>query len=114
MSKSAREAARRREAVDLLRLAAVTVDYTLRELGNGLDPEQARVAAFEAAAELAVVSEELRRLTRLGPAERRTLAMRLLALGMSQREAAARLGVAERTVRSWVADRRAARGIQRR
>ena len=114
VSKAAREAARRREAVDLLRLAAVTVDYTLRELANGLNPEQARVAAIEAAAELSVVSEELRRLTRLGPAERRTLALQLTSLGMTQREAAARLGVSERTVRWWVTERRARRsGIQR-
>lgn len=115
VSAEAREAARRREALNLLRLAAVTVDYTLRELGNGLDPEQARVAAIEAAAELSAVSEELRRLTRLGPAERRTLARQLTSLGMTQREAAARLGVSERTVRSWAAERRARRsGIQRR
>ena len=44
------------------------------------------------------MAEALRRLTRLGPAERRVLAVQLARLGWTRRAIAARLGVSERAV----------------
>lgn len=97
-----RAAARRREAVTLLNVAGGTIHYCVRQLGNGIGPEEARLVAAEAAEELAVVARELRRLTRLGPAERRVLARQLVALGMTRHEAAVRLGLSDSAVRSYL------------
>ena len=96
-----REAARRREAVNLLRIAECMCRYAASELGNGLGPADARAAAAEAAAELAMVAESLRRLTRLGPSERRVRAVQLAAVGWDKRRIATQLGVSDRTVRGY-------------
>jgi predicted transcriptional regulator len=92
--------------VALLNVAGGMMHYAVRQLGNGLPPEQARVVAVEAAGELAVVAVELRKLTRLGPAERRALAVQLVALGVPRHEVAIRLGVSDVTVRNYLAGRR--------
>jgi DNA-directed RNA polymerase specialized sigma24 family protein len=84
--------------VVLLRITAATADYAAAQLGNGLSPEAARVAAVEVAEELKAAAGSLRRLTRLGPAERRALAVELAEAGMSQREIAGRLGLSLRAV----------------
>jgi len=97
-----REAARRREAADLLRVAASMCEYAAGQLADGLPPEQARAAALETAGELAVVAEVLRRKVRLGPAERRALAVQLHALGVPRREMGWRLGVSEVSVRHYL------------
>ena len=82
----------------LLRIAECGVRYAISELSNGSGPAEARAVAVEMAGELCMIAEALRRLTRLGPADRRVLAVQLVALGMSQREVADRLGVSTRTV----------------
>jgi DNA-directed RNA polymerase specialized sigma24 family protein len=101
----ARQADRRRQAVSLLNIAGGTMIYAVRQLGNGIGPEQARVVAADAADELEQVAEALRRLTRPGPAERRALARQLAAMGWTTRRIAARVGVSERAVRYYVAGR---------
>ena len=99
--RAAREAARRREAAGVLRIAEATCRYAASQLGNGIDPAEARETAAFVAGELAVVAEALRRLTRLGPAERRVLARQLVGLGWSKQAVAVRLGVSDRTVRGY-------------
>jgi DNA-binding NarL/FixJ family response regulator len=84
--------------VGLLRIAECGVRYAISELSNGSGPAEARAVAVEMAGELVMIAEALRRLTRLEPADRRVLAVQLVALGMSQREVADRLGVSTRTV----------------
>ena len=114
----AREAARR-QAVTTLEVAGAIASYAARQIGNGLSPEAARLAAIEAAAELEAASVTLRRLT--GPAEYRAvspaacralsaagrgaLAVEPTAAGMTQREAAARLGVSPRRVWDYLSGR---------
>jgi len=97
-----REQARRREAEAMLRLTAAMCEYAAGQLADGLSPGQARAAALEAAGELAVVAEVLRRKVRLGPAERRALAVQLHALGVPRREMGWRLGVSEVSVRHYL------------
>jgi predicted transcriptional regulator len=92
--------------VALLNVAGGLVHYAVRQLGNGLPPEQARVVAVEVAGELAVMAAELRKLTRLGPEQRRALAVQLVALGMAKHEVAIRLGTSDTTVRNYLAGRR--------
>lgn len=99
----ARSAARRRQAVATLRLAEAIASYAADQAGNGLAPDQARAAVLDAAGELAELAAVLRRLTRLGPAERRRRAVQLTGLGMSKREVAIRLGVSERSVWYYLA-----------
>jgi DNA-binding CsgD family transcriptional regulator len=88
-----REAARRRQAVDLLRVTEATVSYAITQLGNGLDRSQARDMAQEVAGELVAAAAALRRLTRLSARERRRVAASLFALGVPTQEVADRLGV---------------------
>ena len=89
-----REAARRRGAVTVLQIAECTARYGASVLANGASPDEARAAAVEVAAELATIAETLRRLTRLGPSERRERAVQLAALGWetADRGAARRVG----------------------
>ena len=87
-----RERARRREAVAMLRLGEMMCGYAAAQLGDGLPPEQARLAAVEVASELAEVAAALRRLARLSASERRLLVHRLTGLGLSRVEVARRLG----------------------
>ena len=61
--------------------------------GSGTGPLEARAAAMEAAAELVVVAEAVRRLAALEPGERRALAVQLASAGWSMREVAERVGV---------------------
>jgi hypothetical protein len=102
---AAREAGRRRQAVTALAVADATITYTLRQLANGLSPEQARSAALEMAAELEAVAADLRRLTRMRPADRRVRARYLAGLGVTQAEIARQLGVSYTAVRYYVAGR---------
>jgi hypothetical protein len=103
---AAREAARRREAVTVLAVAEATIGYARRQLGNGLSPPEARQCALETAAELASVADQLRRLTRLRPADRRALAAGLANFGLTTRQIARQLGVSDRAVRNYVVGRR--------
>jgi len=104
-SNAAREAARRREAVTVLRIAECTARYGASVLSNGADPGEARAAAIECAAELAMIAETLRRLTRLSGPERRALAVKLAALGWSKHRVAVQLGVSDSAVRGWLRSR---------
>jgi hypothetical protein len=101
-----REAGRRREAADALRIGAGMCEYAAGQLADGLAPEQARRAALEAAGELEDLAAALRRLTRLRAADRRTLAGHLAALGLSTREIARQIGVSDKAARYYVAGRR--------
>ena len=99
-----REAARRREAVTMLRITEATCRYAAVQLGNGAGRDEARETALFVAGELTVVAEALRRLTRLRPDERRALARQLDGRGCPRRQIADRLGISERSVWRYVAD----------
>jgi hypothetical protein len=94
----ARQAERRREAVGVLRLAEATAGYAAGQVGNGLAPDEARLAVVEAAAELELAASALRRLARLDGQERRVLAVQLAALGWPRVRIAAACGVSPRVV----------------
>ncbi len=98
----AREAARRRSAVNTLLIGECTCRYGASVLANGSDPAEARAAALEVAAELSMVAETLRRLTRLGPADRRAMAARLAAVGWPKHRIAVQLGVSDVTVFNYL------------
>jgi hypothetical protein len=111
--KLTREAARR-EAVDVLTIAAAVAGYAAGQVGDGLGPVEARRAVVEAAAELEAAASSLRRLARLDPLdrpERRRLVAGLAASGMSQRAIAGAVGVDKRTV--WDDLQRSRRGLPR-
>ena len=95
-------AARRREAVQVLRVAASTADYASRQAGNGLPPEAARLVIAEAAAELAAASARLMHLARLDRPDRVRLAKLWAGNGTPVVEVARRLGASERTVHRWL------------
>ena len=106
----------RARVVDLLRIAEGIAGYAARSLGNGLEPEQARRAALDAAAELEQAAGALRRLARPNPvapvadsaarqdeaARRRAVALELAASGWSRRAIAERLGVTSETARRYL------------
>ena len=89
----------------MLRLAESLAGYAAGQVGNGLAPPQAREAVIEAAGELELAAAALRRLARLGPAERRGRARLLAAKGMTRTEIARRLGVSDRAVWYYVRGR---------
>ena len=93
---------RRRQAATLLHIAEATCRYAGSVLSNGTGPAEAQGAALEAAAELVVVAEALRRLTFVGPGERRELAVQLQSAGWSRSRIADRLGVSEQAVRKYL------------
>ncbi len=88
-----RLAERRREAVTQLRTAEATAAYAARQLGNGLSPREAQVAALVVAAELENVARGLRRLAAMPAAQRRPVTAALVEDGMSQKQAGLLLGV---------------------
>ena len=96
------EAARRRSAVNLLRIMACTCDYASERLSNGADPREAAETMEFTIGELAEVAAALRRLERLSPAQRRVRAAQLTRLGMSREEVGRRLGVSTKTVRNYL------------
>ena len=97
-----REAARRR-AVDVLRIAEAVAGYAAKSVGNGLEPEAARLAVIDAAAELELAASRLRRLARPDDsAPRRAEALELAADGLSRRQIAERLGVSGETARRYL------------
>jgi hypothetical protein len=102
---AAREAERRREAANVLRVIECTARYGASVLSNGAAPAEARAAALECAAEMTMAAEALRRLVRLSGPERRVLAVRLAALGWPTKRIAAQLGVTPRCVRYYLAGR---------
>jgi predicted transcriptional regulator len=103
----AREAERRRRAAELLRVVAAVAAYASEQAGNGLPPEQARLAVVEAAAELERAAGQLRALVRLRLHERQRLARYLTTRGLARSEVAARVGVSTRAVRFYVDHHRA-------
>lgn len=108
-----REAARRREAVGVLRIIEATARYAAEQMG-GADPALARSAALEAAAEMDAAAMSLRRLMRLdgSPAERRSLVRLLAERGMSGAQIAATVG-RERPERAALPERRVRPGQAR-
>jgi len=102
--RAGRQAARRRDAAALLRVAEATCSYAARQLGDGLSAREARVAALETSAALAEVAAALRRAVRLPLPERRRLARQWAGRGsMSKREAAETLGVSDKTLYRYLA-----------
>jgi hypothetical protein len=93
----AREAERRRQAADELRIAAAMALYAAGQIGNGISPEAARAAVVDAAGELALAAVRLRTLARLPARQRAALAASLAAQGMGTQEIATRLGVCAHT-----------------
>jgi hypothetical protein len=103
---AARREAKRREAADLLRVAASTCAYSSAQLANGLSAADARVAMAEAAEVLAEVVVKLRRAARPAEAAGRALAARRMAgAGMPVPRIALALGVDPRTVSRYVRGR---------
>jgi DNA-binding NarL/FixJ family response regulator len=105
----------RARVVDLLRIAEGIAGYAARSL-NGLEPEQARRAALEAAGDLEAAASALRRLAwpvpapDPGSARRRAEALELAEAGWPRQAIAERFGVHPSTVRKW---RRRAAGLLR-
>ena len=111
----ARGAARRREAIDVLRLAAAVAGYAAGQVADGLSPVEAQCATWQAAEELTEIVVRLRRLGQVDPAGRRGLARELAGVGVPLREVADRLGVTPGTVRGYLrpgSPRRWAEGIR--
>ena len=96
------EAARRRSAVNLLRIMACTCDYASERLSNGASPAEAAETVVFVTGELAAVAAALRKLERLSPAQRQARAAQLTALGMSREEVGRRLGVSAKSVRKYL------------
>jgi hypothetical protein len=86
--------------VTLLDISECTIRYARSQVAvaNGASPAEARMAAVEAAVELAQIAESLRRIVRLSRAERVHMAVLMTGRGMSGRQVAEALGVCERTV----------------
>jgi predicted transcriptional regulator len=103
----AREAERRRRAAELLRVVAAVAAYASEQAGNGLPPEQARLAVVEAAGELEAAAGQLRGLVRLRLHERQAMARYLTTRGLARPEVAARVGISVRAVRYYVDHHRA-------
>jgi hypothetical protein len=98
----ARAAERRREAVTVLAIGEATCRYGAARLADGASPEEARETALFIAGELTAIAGALRRLTRLGPAERRGVARSLANLGTPTKAIAQQLGVDPRCVRFYL------------
>jgi AraC-like DNA-binding protein len=94
-------AARRRSAVQVLRVAAGAADHAARVAANGASPSQAREAILDAAGELASAWSRLRHLARLDRPDRVRLAKLWTGNGVSVVEVARRLGCSERQVHRW-------------
>lgn len=104
----AREAGRRREALNVLRIIEATARYAATQMNGGLSPGLARAAALEAAAEMEMAAVALRRCVQLRPAERRALA-RSLAGGGAVHAPDRGDGRGERPERQEVLERRGVR-----
>ena len=92
-----------------LRLAESMCAYAADQIGNGLTPEQARDAALETAGELVAVAAVVRRAAWTTTADRRRLAAMMAGRGLPTGQIAARLGVSDWTVRSYLRGRPQAR-----
>lgn len=85
-----------------LQIAEATIAYAGRVMSNGASPAEARAAAVEAAGELSVLADELRRLTRLRGPARRMMARQLAGRGVTRKEISTRLGVSEASVWNYL------------
>jgi DNA-binding CsgD family transcriptional regulator len=100
--RAAYEAARRREAANMLRIMACTCAYACERLSDGASPAEAAETMAFVTGELGDLAAALRRLERLSPAQRRVRAAQLTRLGMSREEVGRRLGVSARSVRKYL------------
>ena len=105
----AREAGRRRRAVNALAIGECACRYAASQLANGVDPAEARELVLEMAGELTAVVAILRRAAWLTVPERRALAVLMAGRGMPTKAIADRLGVSDRSVRNYVHGRSPAR-----
>ena len=101
----AREAGRRRSAVNALNIGACACRYASTQLANGLNAAEARELAAEIASELVAVASILRRVAWRDVGERRVMAVQLAALGLPTKAIADRLGVSDRSVRNYLRGR---------
>ncbi len=100
-------AAVRRQIIATFRLAEALSRYAAASIADGMSPEQSRQATTETAAELADLAALLARLARLdlAPEQRRALARRLAADGLTVREIAVQVGRSPRQVRDYLRGR---------
>ena len=105
----AREADRRRQAVNALAIGECACRYAASQLANGLDPAEARDLALEMAGELTAVAAVLRRAAWTTTADRRRLAAVMAGRGLPTKQIADRLGVSDWTVRAYLRGRPQAR-----
>ena len=96
------EAGRRRQAVATLRLAEAVARYAASRVADGIGPEEARLAVWDAAGELDELAVLLRRLAGARAPGRRVAAVELASAGMPRQEIAVRLGVSPRSVRGYL------------
>ncbi len=91
----------RREVLTVLAITEATARYAASQLADGIGPAEARQTALFVAGELETAAVALRRLTlaRADAAQRRALAVELVDQGLTQRQAAAVVGVSPR--RLW-------------
>lgn len=102
-----REAAKRRQAIDQLRIAGNVSFYAAARLAGQADPAEARLSVLTVATELERVAGALRKLAAMPPAQRRPVTAGLVADGMSLSQAGELLGVSKAMV---LKDLRAAPG----
>jgi DNA-binding CsgD family transcriptional regulator len=101
----AREAERRRQAVNALAIGECACRYAASQLANGLDPDGARELVLEMAGELTAVAAVLRRAAWLTVDQRRAQAILMAGRGMPTQQIADRLGVSDVTVRKYLRGR---------
>jgi DNA-directed RNA polymerase specialized sigma24 family protein len=101
----ARRAARRGELVMELRVAESVIGYAVRQLSNGIGPEEAAETALEASAQLSRLAVVIRKSVRLPAVHRRVLVSKLADLGYTQEAIGLRAGVSVKTVQRDLARR---------
>ena len=96
------EAGHRRQAVATLRLAEAVARYAAARVADGIGPEEARLAVWDAAEELDDLAVLLRRLAGSRTPGRRAAARELASAGLPRREIADRLRVTQGVVRGYL------------
>ncbi len=96
------EAGHRRQAVATLRLAEAVARYAAARVADGIGPEEARCAVWDAAGELDELAGLLRRLAGARAPGRRAAAGELASAGLPRQEIADRLRVSRSAVRGYL------------
>ncbi len=96
------EAGHRRQAVATLRLAEAVARYAAARVADGIGPEEARLAVWDAAGELDELAALLRRLAGARAPGRRAAAAELASAGVPRQEIAVRLKVSQRAAQGYL------------